>query len=346
MRILLILLSVYFLFPNITVPQTNVFDIPVFAYHRFDDDRYPSTNISGDVFEQQLKYLAENDFTVITFGEAYERMKSGQKLSEKSVILTIDDGYLSFYTHGWPLLKKYGFHATIFIQTETVGGDDFMTWSQIREIREAGIGIGNHSSSHAFFVNIPQNERQEAFRNDLLKSQKAFAKQLGDTPEYYAYPYGEYSKDMKAVLKQEGIKASAVQQSGVFSESSDIYAIPRFPMGGPFATFEGFRNKSQMKSLRIKKTRPDSSFFEENPPVLRVEIEPNLVDIENAQFFVQGRKMDIVEINQDSNPPYVILKADRTLNLRRTLYTITAPSVDGSAWHWYSHLWISPDIPE
>jgi hypothetical protein len=56
--------------------------------------------------------------------------------------------------------------------------------------------------------------------------------------------------------------------------------------------------------------------------------------------------MDIMEINQDSNPPYVILKADRKLNLRRTLYTITAPSMDGSDWHWYSHLWISPETPE
>lgn len=346
MRKLLQLITLIFLFNLSGFSQEPNFDIPIFAYHRFGDSRYPSTNISDDVFSKQLKYLKENHFQVITFGEAEKLWRSGKPLPKKAVILTIDDGYLSFYTNGWPLLKKYGFHATVFIQTETVGGGDFMSWSQINEIEKAGIEIGNHSASHAYFVNFSESERKAAFKEDLLKSNKDFKTHLGHIPDYYVYPYGEFAMDMKTVLKQQGIKSALVQQSGVFSESSDPYAIPRFPMGGGFGSLEGFVNKISMKALRVSTTTPDSPFFRKNPPSLNIEIVPGLVDITKAQFFVQGSSMEITEVNTLSNPHYILVKSNRKLEGRRTLYTITAPSLDGNSWHWYSYLWINPETKE
>ncbi len=346
MRTIPAFLALLFLFNLTGCSQEQRFDIPIFAYHRFGDSRYPSTNISDEVFSKQLKYLKENHFQVLTFGEAENLWRSGKPSPKKAVILTIDDGYLSFYTNAWPLLKKYGFNATIFIQTETVGGGDFMRWSQIREIEKAGNEIGNHSASHAYFVNLSESKITSKFKEDLLKSNADFKKHLGHLPEYYAYPYGEFTKDMELILKQKGIKAALVQQSGVFSESSDPYAIPRFPMGGGFGSLEGFINKTYMKALRVSATSPDSPFYKENPPNLKIEIIPGLLDLEKAQFFVQGNKMEITEINTKSNPPYIILKSDQKLNVRRTLYTITAPSLDGSSWHWYSYLWIKPEVSE
>lgn len=346
MRTLLAFIALIFIFNLSVCSQEQSFDIPIFAYHRFGDSRYPSTNISDDVFSKQLKYLKDNKFHAITFGEAEKLWRSGKPFPKKAVIITIDDGYLSFYTHGWPLLKEYGFKATIFIQTETVGGGDFMNWSQIREIEKAGIEIGNHSASHAYFVNLSESERKTFFTEDLLKSNTDFESRLGYLPEYYAYPYGEFTKDMEAVLKQQGIKAALVQQSGVFSESSDPYAIPRFPMGGGFGTLEGFINKISMKAMRVSATTPDSPFFSENPPTLKIEIVPGLVDLEKAQFFVQGTKVEVAELNAKNNPPYIIIKSDRKLDSRRTLYTLTAPSLDGNTWHWFSHLWIRPEVNE
>jgi len=346
MRTLPTFLTFIFLFNLTGYSQEQLFDIPIFAYHRFGDSRYPSTNIPDEVFSKQLEYLKENQIQVLTFGQVENLWRSGKPVPKKAVILTIDDGYLCFYTNAWPLLKEYGFKATIFIQTETVGGGDFMTWSQIREIEKAGIEIGNHSASHAYFVNITESERKSKFREDLLKSNADFKKHLGHLPEYYAYPYGEFTIDMEAVLKQHEIKAALVQQSGVFSESSDPYAIPRFPMGGVFASLEGFINKTAMKALRVSATSPDSPFYKKNPPNLKIELIPGLLDLEKAQFFVQGSKMEITEINTKSNPPYIIIKSDQKINSRRTLYTITAPSPDGSSWHWYSYLWIRTEVKE
>jgi len=339
-------LSIMFLSQLLLQAQAPVFDIPIFAYHRFGDNRYPGTNIATEIFEQQLQYLKENNFNLITLGQAVQHYKAGQTFPIKTVILTIDDGYLSFYTHAWPLLKKYGFVATNFIQTQTVGGGDFMSCDQIREIQEAGIEIGNHSASHDYFLNLPVSQRKEDFHNDLRESAVEFEKHLGAVPRVYAYPFGEFTYDMEKILNHEGFVAAVVQQSGVFSETTNILSIPRFPMGGAFGSIEGFKNKCVMKALRILKTQPESPLFNENPPPLKIEIVADLIDLNHAQFFVQGEKMGILEINSQSNPPYVVLKSTRKLTQRRTLYTLTSPSKNGKNWHWFSYLWIMPKSPE
>lgn len=221
-----------------------------------------------------------------------------------------------------------------------------MSWDQIGEIMKAGIEIGNHSASHAFFLNLPQNQIQAAFRDDLLKSLDDFKKYLDFVPDLYAYPYGEFTRDMKDVLKKEAVKAAVVQQSGVFSESSDPFAIPRFPMGGSYGSLQGFQDKAAMKALRVIATRPDSPFFTANPPEIEIDIAPGVLDVGKVQFFVGGLKNEIEIINTQGNPPSVVLKADKRLLFRRTFYTITAPSIDGKSWHWYSYLWINPLISE
>ncbi len=346
MRTLVIIFSLIFLLPCQSFAQQALVDIPIFAYHRFGDHRYPSTNIDTQVFEEQLKFLSENNFEVLTFGQAVQVGKQGKTLMAKAVVLTIDDGYLSFYTYGWPLLKKYGYNATIFIQCQTAGGGDFMSWDQIKEIQEAGIEIGNHSAAHTYFLNLPGQERKQAFTEDLIQAGEDFKSHLGFSPKYYAYPYGEYTADMQAVLKAEGIEAAAAQKSGVFSGAVDFFAIPRFPMGGPFGTLEGFKNKTTMKTLRVLETEPQSPFVDENPPSLKITIAPGQVNIKNAQFFVQGNKMEIDETNNDSSPPFVVLKSSKKLTARRTLYTLTAPSSDGKSWCWYSYLWVRPGVEE
>jgi peptidoglycan/xylan/chitin deacetylase (PgdA/CDA1 family) len=268
--------------------------------------------------------------------------KEGRLLPKKAVILTIDDGYLSFFTHGWPLLKKYNYTATVFIQTETVGGADFMSWAQIKEIQKAGIEIGNHSASHAYFLNLPAGEREVAFKQDLEKSESELKKHLGKMPKIYAYPSGEWTSEMEMILKKSGYHAAAVQKSGVFCEKTNMMAVPRFPMGGNFGNLEGFKNKSKMKALRVIRTTPESPIYTENPPKVVVELDIKNIQISNIQFFVDGTKAEIAEVNTKTVPPFVTLKAPAKIKGRHTLYTITAPSSDGKSWHWYSYLWVQP----
>ncbi len=316
-------------------------EVVVFVYHRFGNSTYPSTNISLENFELHLSYLKSNGFEVLTFGEAVDYINNPElSYKEKVACLTVDDGYKSFYENGLPLLMKYGFPATVFINSESVGGGTYMNWEELANIHDKGIEIGNHSHSHAYFLNIPENKRIDQFKQDVMKCQNEIEKHLGFTPDIFAYPYGEFDPEMKSALKSMGFKAAAAQNSGVM-HAYDHYAIPRFPMAGPYVKFEGFKEKANMKALRIKDKSPRSFVLTgQNPPTLNITFDTTSVDLSRYNCFIStGCQSDLAENT-------MAVKSENPLRNRRTLYTITAPAKKGSGWYWFSHLWIRPEISE
>ena len=158
---------------------------PAFVYHRFGDDRFPSTNISVEHFEAQLQYFKDNNFSVLTMSDALTLLDKKKGRMPEVVVITIDDAYSSFYLNAVPLLKKFDYPATLYVNTSTVGAPDYMTWEQLNEVKEWGIEIGNHSHNHPYFVN---QSNLDGFIEDLLLSHAAFQKGLGQIPVTYAYP--------------------------------------------------------------------------------------------------------------------------------------------------------------
>ncbi|SDL52024.1 Polysaccharide deacetylase [Geoalkalibacter ferrihydriticus] len=322
----------------------------VFVYHRFGDDRHPSTNVSLEVFRGQLELLRDGDYSVLALGEVVRRLRAGRSLPTRTVVITIDDAYDSFGTGGLPLLREFGYPATLFVNTDSVGRPGYLDWDDLRRMRDAGIEIGNHSAAHAHMAAPAAKEDRSAWRermrDDLVRAQQALTAQLGDEPRLFAYPYGEFSRDLIELVRELGFHAAAAQHSGVVSSHSDLFALPRFPMGGPFATVEGFGDKMRMKALPVILTEPDDPILEgENPPRLTLQIDPQgAADLSQLNFFVRGRAQSDVVFDQE-NPGVVRVRADEPLNARRTSYTLTAPGKTGG-WHWYSFLWIRPDVPE
>ncbi|MCF8303780.1 MAG: polysaccharide deacetylase family protein [Bacteroidales bacterium] len=319
--------------------------VSCFAYHRFGDDRFPSTNIRMDVFENQMQYLHENRYSVMALGEALFLLSNGKELPPRAVVLTIDDAYKTFITNAFPVLKKYGFKATLFVSTETIGGGDYMSREDIKKAYEYGIEIGNHSHSHAYFLNH-KDSLKHYFKSDLEKANRILKEITGEKPRLYAYPYGEYNLAMQLVVKEAGMKAAAAQKSGVLYAGADRYAIPRFPMGGPFGTFNGFKNKLKMKPLPVLTAKPQSPVFEQNPPELQLEIESGQINSDQIQCFVDGQKTCTIEKETSGQTLTLTIQNQDSMQGRRTLYTITAPSKDGKSWHWYSHLWVDTEVEE
>lgn len=319
--------------------------INCFVYHRFGDDRYPSTNISLESFENHLRFLKENEYNVLTLKEAVRLLLGDENIPPKTVVLTVDDGYKSFITGGMPLLSKYGFKATVFINTIQVGYPDFLSWEEIQFLVGEGIEIGNHSHSHDYFANYQGSELIESFNNDLEISQELFVSNLGFAPEVYSYPYGEYTNKIKAELNKFGIKAAVGQNSGVISTISDIYALPRFPMTGNSSNLEKFIQKVNMRALPVKPVQVyDPIVRNSNPPELIVQLlNPELIQTANLQCFVGGKRECQMSYNMEKS--LITVQSINTLVSRRTLYTITAPSAKQSnVWYWYSWLWVIPEI--
>ena len=110
-------------------------EVVIFAYHRFGNSKYPSTNISLENFDKHLSHLKKSNFKILTFGEAVDYINNAETdYSEKVACITIDDGYSTFRSNAMPILKKFGFKATLFINSESVGGGSYMDWRELKEV--------------------------------------------------------------------------------------------------------------------------------------------------------------------------------------------------------------------
>jgi peptidoglycan/xylan/chitin deacetylase (PgdA/CDA1 family) len=320
--------------------------ITCFVYHRVGDSRYPTTNVSINDFESHLNWLKKNNFELLNFSDAITYLKSDEP-SRKIAVITIDDGYKSFFKNGLPLLKKYKIPATLFINTETVGAGDYMDWPMLKASMKDGIEIGNHTHSHDYFMNKPESARYTEFKNEIQLSQSLIQKNLNFTPVVFTYPYGEFDVEMKNIVKQFGFKAAAAQNSGVVYSEGDLFMCPRFPMSESYSTIDKFVEKAKSKPLKIVKRSPDS--FElpaDKKPVLKLTIESSDLRLDQLQCFVQGGSCSFKIIEKNANQTSITFQSTTPITKRRrTLYTITVPDKKG-IWHWYSHLWIDPKIRE
>ena len=133
-------------------------------YHRFNESKYPSTNIQMDVFKEHIQIIKNSDFKFHypnKFVEEFNNIKI-----KKEILITIDDAFESFYLEAWPYLKKNKIPFILFVSTEPVGKNGYMTWDQIREIEKDSFAlIGHHSHSHDYLI----DETTEKFLLDIEK---------------------------------------------------------------------------------------------------------------------------------------------------------------------------------
>ena len=150
-----------------------------------------------DVFKEQIEIIEKPNATFLDPKNL--DVEFSQVHKTKLILLTIDDGYASFYKNAWPYLKNKKIPFILFISTREVGKSGYMNWDQIREIQNSNIGvIGNHSHSHDYLVDLDN----KIINNDINQSIIIFKKELGYNPVYFSYPFGEYSLDFIKIIKK------------------------------------------------------------------------------------------------------------------------------------------------
>ncbi|WP_200762906.1 polysaccharide deacetylase family protein [Nitrosophilus alvini] len=221
------LLFLFFLFINFSLPLFA--DAHIFVYHRFGDDRYPSTNTSIEQLRKDFEYLKTNGYEVIPLSRLTDAVKNSENIPDKWVVITIDDGYKSFYQNALYIFKEYGYHFTLFAATKPSlkGYKDFMRWEELKEASKYG-DIGLHSHSHPHLTHLSDEE----IKKDTKTGIDLFEKYLGFRPNFYAYPYGEYDERVKNIIKSFGFKAICNQNAGAINKTSDIYDLDRIALVG------------------------------------------------------------------------------------------------------------------
>jgi len=236
-------------------------------YHRFNENKYPSTNIRMDVFKKQVDIIKMYDF------EFYNPIKLEKEFNipktKKKILLTIDDAFSSFYDNAWPFLKKNKIPFLLFISTEAVGNYGYMTWDQIREIEnEDFVFLGNHSHSHEYLINYNFTN----FKKDIDESIKIFQNNIGYNPIFFSYPFGEYSLEQKNYIT-ENFQFAFGQHSGVIDLNKDKYELPRFPINEEYGSLDRFEKLIKFLPLQYKNIFPEDKFVRKinNPPKMFID---------------------------------------------------------------------------
>ncbi|VVS95423.1 polysaccharide deacetylase family protein [Desulfoluna spongiiphila] len=315
----------------------------IFMYHRFGDARFPSTNIRMDQFKEHLAYLEENGFHVAPLDEVVASLKSGDKLPEKTVALTMDDAYASVYEHAWPLLKEKGWPFTVFVGTEGVdkGYNDYMTWGQMRELKKAGVQFANHTATHPHMTEKAPEETEEQWlsrlKADVLKAQERLDEELGTCPRMLAYPYGEYNTKVADLVAELGFIAFG-QHSGAAGSTTDFRAAPRFPMSETYGTLRSFRTKSRSLALPVVSMTPWDPETTDRQPELEVFLGPGDALWNELSCYVSGQGR--VDIEWVVPGKQFKVRAKEPFSVGRHKYNLTVPAKNRRAYHWFSRQWI------
>ena len=222
----------------------------VLMYHRFEENKYPSTNIKIADFIKQIDLIKKSGFRFIDANNFEDNLVNLK--SERKILLTIDDAFKSFYDQAWPLLKKDKIPFILFVNTREVGSSGYMTWDQIRKIaKEKFVHIGNHSYSHSYLVDKTDGE----IYNDINLAINELKKNLEYDSPFFSYPFGEYSKSFKTIIKNFGFKYAFGQHSGVADETKDFYELPRFPINEAYGELSRFKTVLKTIPLKFKSIR-------------------------------------------------------------------------------------------
>ena len=261
---------------NDTIQASNVNYASFIMYHRFGDSRYPSTNIKKEQFMEHINELLKPKYNVISIEKAILAIDNVEQIQDRSVVITIDDAYSSVYKYAWPIFKKHNLPFTLFVSTDVIDNKTpgYMNWEQIRTLRDHGVVIGSQTKSHPHMFNLTKNKIIE----ELSISNKRFIDEIGSSPKFFAYPYGEYNLEVIEQVKLHGFVAAFGQHSGVAHKSLGMYELPRFAMNEKYGNMDRFLLAVNALPMPIVDLSPKNPVISINPPfygfTLSEKIEP------------------------------------------------------------------------
>lgn len=203
-------------------------NVPIIVYHsvRPTDPLHSPLQkefeVSPEIFENQLLFLRDNGFTVISFSALLDGLAKKNSLPEKPVILTFDDGWMNQYIYAFPLLKKYGMTGTFFVFTNAIGHPHFLSWDQIKEMDRVGMTIANHTKSHPFLFNITDDH---LLYDEIITSKQILEEHLGKKVDFFAYPFGRYNAPSVVMVKKAGFSAARSTYAGAYHSRNDIFTL-------------------------------------------------------------------------------------------------------------------------
>lgn len=238
--VLAVLLLVLFGGIQYLLAQPEPEGFPILEYHMVQQDTPEDSyayNVPVEDFQQQLDYLQQEGYTTISIRDFLRAKKGLFQLPEKPIILTFDDGYESNYTELLPILEERGLKATIFMVTNSIGKDNYLTWQQLKDLEKRGIEIGSHTANH-----LPLTEMSLDDARNEVKLSKLLMEWNGMKTLYtLSYPNGKYTTDLEDMLKEEEYLAAVTGDAGLNTFDTDPYQLQRINIPHPIFGLTEFK---------------------------------------------------------------------------------------------------------
>lgn len=202
-------------------PKTTTF--PVIYYHSIKILPKNELGMPPEAFEKQIAYLSKQGYHSVSTSQLYDYYSNKASLPTRPIMITFDDGYMDNYTTALPILKKYGFSATLFLIVNKVGDRNCLTWKEVKELDKEGWDIQSHTLTHPDLTTLsPQTLQQE-----LVDSKTTLEKELGKPVHFFAYPSGKHNDAVLKAVKDAGYLMAFSTLKGWTSEKMNPLLVHR-----------------------------------------------------------------------------------------------------------------------
>ncbi len=299
---------VLFLLFLLLSPYLLLADGHIFVYHRFDDNRYPTTNISTKELRKEFNYLKKNGYKVVPLIDIITKVNNNEEVPSKWVAFTIDDGFKSFYTHGLSVFKEYNYPFTLFIAVKYTEKKykDYVSWKQLKTIAKYGT-VEFHSYGHGHFGQM----NDEKIKADMDKGLALMKQHLNYEPNLFVYPYGEYDDRVAKVIEPYGFKAVFNQNIGaVQGICSDANDIDRAAVVGSNAhDFKLYLRFQELCGVSFQ----EPSIYPKNKIVKTIKITLEDKSIKSADIFISNNGWTKVKVKNGE----ILWHANKKVKLNR-----------------------------
>ena len=228
-RIIIIVILFIVIVGTYGVELYGKYTVPIIMYHNVDEkiDPHHLNGVGIENFEYQMSFLKRHHFNVISLDALVQATVNGDKVSHNTVVLTFDDGSEDNHSRAFPVLKKYGFSATVFVISEKIGTEGYLTWEQIREMEQFGIMVGSCALTETYLPGLTDEEQIKEIRD----SKRMIDRKVGHPIYNICYPSGGFNDFTKKAAKDFGYKSGCTINRGYDRLNQDVYELKRIRFG-------------------------------------------------------------------------------------------------------------------